>query len=268
MISISSIKLHMYCPLKLYYKTNLGEEEKSDFLLNNEIKNLKIDIQDLIQKNMRKINTKMDLKEIEDILLENIVNYIENSVKNLEKSLLDDDLEKLEEIKHVILSETYFNLKILSLKSEKAMKSLEKDGNQIVEMFFPNSLYSYFLKDVDLNLTGTCDKIEIVDGKYYPIKSKSGKPPIKGVWDGDAIELVAQSLLIEQEFDTEVFVGFIDYTEIKERRPVIMDVHLRKNLFKILKEVKETVNNSNIPKVNFNKQKCSKCDYYPICQDN
>ncbi|MDL2270900.1 CRISPR-associated protein Cas4, partial [Methanobrevibacter sp. OttesenSCG-928-I08] len=126
----------------------------------------------------------------------------------------------------------------------------------------------YFLKDVDLNLTGTCDKIEIVDGKYYPIKSKSGKPPIKGVWDGDAIELVAQSLLIEQEFDTEVFVGFIDYTEIKERRPVIMDVHLRKNLFKILKEVKETVNNSNIPKVNFNKQKCSKCDYYPICQDN
>ena len=59
-----------------------------------------------------------------------------------------------------------------------------------------------------------CDKIEIIDGKYYPISIKGSNPPIKGVWDQDAIELVAHAILLEEEFETEVFVGFVDYEKI------------------------------------------------------
>lgn len=53
---------------------------------------------------------------------------------------------------------------------------------------------------------------------------------MKGVWDGDAIELIAAALLIENEFDTEVFVGFVDYLKLGgERRVVVMDANLRKS---------------------------------------
>ncbi|MCC7552943.1 MAG: Dna2/Cas4 domain-containing protein [Methanobacteriaceae archaeon] len=267
MINISTIKQYMFCPLKLYYQYTLDEKDEKEFLVNNEIKRLRVDINDLIQKNIRKITQDMSLKEIENKLLENIESYIDVTLINLKKTIDEEYCEKIEYTKEELLSEVYFNIKILSLKSRKAMKTLKKDGNQIMEMFFPNSMITYTLKDSELEIIGICDKIEIIDGKYYPIQIRTSKPPIKGVWDGDAVDLAANALLIEQEFDTEVFVGFIEYTQIKDRRPVVMDVHLRKALFKVLKEIKIIQKEGKIPKVKRNEYKCSKCNYNEICNN-
>ncbi|WP_409200413.1 Dna2/Cas4 domain-containing protein [Methanobrevibacter sp. DSM 116169] len=266
MINISSIKQFMYCPLKLYYQYQLDEKEDNDLLLHGEIKRLRVDINDLTQKNIRKIKAKMELNEIESILIENIISYIDMTISNLEKSLPEEYSEKIEEQKIEIISEVYFSIKILALKTSKAMETLDKNGNQIVEMFFPNSMQAYVLKDPDLEIIGSCDKIEIIDGKYYPVQLRTSKPPIKGVWDSDAVELAANALLIEQEFDTEVFVGFIEYIQIKERRPVVMDVHLRKSLFKILKEIKMIKKDEIIPKTETIRNKCLNCNYNDICK--
>ena len=135
-------------------------------------------------------------------------------------------------------------------------------------MFFPNCIYSYLLKDSQLELIGMCDKIEIIDGKYYPVILKSSNPPIKGVWDQDAIELVAHAILLEEEFDTEIFVGFIDYEKIGDRRPVVMDVNLRKALFEVIREVKEITDNKKLPNVKMNDKKCRRCEYKDICFKN
>ncbi|MBR4396925.1 MAG: hypothetical protein IKS93_03625, partial [Methanobrevibacter sp.] len=86
MMNISSIKTHMYCPMKLYIQTHVDTKENTDYQLAIEIKKLKIDIQDLIQKNMRKIRKEMSLIEIENILSENINSYIEsttNAIKSM-----------------------------------------------------------------------------------------------------------------------------------------------------------------------------------------
>ena len=53
--------MHMYCPMKLYLKTHVDISQNDEYQLYNEIKNLKIDIQDLLQKNMRKLNKTMNL---------------------------------------------------------------------------------------------------------------------------------------------------------------------------------------------------------------
>ena len=132
-------------------------------------------------------------------------------------------------------------------------------------MFFPNCMYSYLLKDSNLELIGMCDKIEIIDGRYYPISIKNSNPPLKGVWDQDAIELVAHAILLEEEFDTEVFVGFVDYEKIGDRRPVVMDVNLRKALFEVIREVKEIIDNKKLPNVRKNPKKCGSCEYKDIC---
>ncbi|MCL2115129.1 MAG: CRISPR-associated protein Cas4 [Methanobrevibacter sp.] len=288
MISISSIRTYMYCPLKLYLQTEMDEEKKSELLLNKTMKELRIDLQDLFQRNLRRLKKDMEIAEIEEHLSKNIEEYIKNSMAILENSDLEYDIKINEEIKDEyqpknveianistidklndlaseIRNETYFNMKILALKSQKAMQLNGKDGNQIVELFFPTSMYSYLIKDHQLEIIGSCDKIEIVEGKYFPINVKNSNPPLKGVWDSDAIELVANALLIEQEFDTEVFVGFIDYLKIGDRRPVVMDANLRKGLFKVLNEVKDIINEKIAPNVNINIQKCSKCDYKEIC---
>ena len=89
MINISSIKMHMYCPMKLYLKTHVDISQNDDYQLYNEIKNLKIDIQDLLQKNMRKLKKDMDLKEIETTLSQNIAAYTENNITAIKNLKLD-----------------------------------------------------------------------------------------------------------------------------------------------------------------------------------
>ena len=89
-----------------------------------------------------------------------------------------------------------------------------------------------------------------------------------GVWDQDAIEQVAYAILIEEEFNTEVYVGFVDYEKIGDRRPVVMDVNLRKALFEIIREVKEITENKKLPNVKKTSKKCEKCEYKEICLKN
>jgi len=309
MISISSIRTYIFCPLKLYLEQNFDEKIDKDILLHRTIKELRIDLQDLFQRNLRRLKKEMSLFEIEENLSKNIEEYIKNSIsiienseekekkdkiinqydidnkneivelqdhKNLEnieqfEKEIEEEIEKIDEIDEIkieIEAEAYFTMKILALKAQKAMTINEKDGSQIAELFFPTSMYSYLMKDNQLEIIGTCDKIEIVDGKYYPISIKSSNPPLKGIWDGDSIELVAAALLIEQEFDTEVFVGFVDYLKIGDRRPVVMDANLRKGLFKVLKEINDTINEKIAPEVSENREKCLKCDYRAICHQD
>ena len=89
MINISSIKTHMYCPMKLYIQNHVDTTENNDYQLAVEIKKLKIDISDLIQKNMRKIKKDMGLVQIEQILSQNIDSYI----KSTAAAIISMDLE-------------------------------------------------------------------------------------------------------------------------------------------------------------------------------
>jgi CRISPR-associated exonuclease Cas4 len=345
----------MFCPMKLYLEKTFGEEEK-DILLHKTMKELRIDVNDLFQRNLKKITKEMDLEEIEENLNKNIKEYIESSLstlakieekdninrfnkdlnndkeetsldklknkkytKNLNNSnndstnnttnnfnnnfnnnstnsvnnssnnkpnnnfnnksnnnlkenydirIMDEEIERIdriEEIKINLETEIYYNLKILSLKTKKAILLNQKDGSQIAELFFPTAMYSYLMRDTQLDIVGTCDKIEIIDGKYFPISIKSSNPPLKGVWDGDAIELIAAALLIENEFDAEVFVGFVDYLKLGERRVVVMDANLRKSFFRILNEVDDIVTNEIMPEIKKDNKKCHKCVYNLIC---
>ncbi len=247
--------------MKLYLQTHVDTEENNNIQLNIELKKIKIDTQDLVQKNMRKLKKEMSIAEIEDTLSENVANYLEStfiSIQNMNLGLTTDQILEIN-------NETYFSIKNYALKAKQSMELLGKNGYGIVDMFFPNCMYSYPLKDTRLEVSGLCDKIEIIDGKYYPISIKHSTPPIKGVWDQDAIDLAATAILIEEEFETEVFVGFIDYTKINERRPVVMDVNLRKALFDIINEVKEIEYDKKVPTVKINDRKCGNCEYKNIC---
>lgn len=263
MIKLSSIKQHMYCPMKLYHDTHINQSENKDYRLAIEIKKLKIDIQDLIQKNMRKVKKEMVISEIENVLSENIDSHIRSTTKAIKSMSLGLENSHINEM----IDNAYFKIKITALKTKQAMTLFDKNAHEITDMFFPNCMYSYLIKDSSLDVIGICDKIEIVDGKYYPILIKSGRPPLKGVWNQDAIELVAYAILIEEEFKADVYVGFVDYEKIGDRRPVVMDVDLRKAYFDIIREVKEIIENKKMPNVKKSPKKCEKCEYRDICTE-
>ena len=310
----------MFCPLKLYFQSNIDEEHDENYFVSKSLKDLRMDIQDLLHKNLRHIKKDMDEKEIEKRLAIGINNQIKTSFdiiaemneKNRKKKREEDkskeneeelksnikmedeiefiDKEKikvlnekekmnkpnegkeekeeedLEELKKELVNEINLNLKILSLKVSQAMKVLDKNGDEIQGLFFPSSMYNYLIRDIGLDLIGVIDKIEVEKGNYFPISLKSSNPPIKGVWDGDLMEVIANGLLIEQEFNTYTTVGYVDYLKIGERRPVIIDTDARKSFFKVLTHINKIVEDGEIPNVKTNLKKCENCEYKELCE--
>lgn len=293
MISVSTIKSYMFCPLKLYFQSNIDENVEEDYFISKTLKDLRIDIQDILHKNLRHIKKDMDENEIEKRLSIGISNQVKttfeiieeiNDKEDIDESNLkkDEEIEfideekkekekdsnNLNEIKKELINEINLNIKILSLKVAQSMKVLDKDGGEIQNLFFPTSMYNYLIRDIGLDLIGVIDKIEVEKGNYFPISLKSSNPPINGVWDGDFMEAIANALLIEQEFNTYVTVAYIDYLKIADRRAVIIDTDARKSFFKVLTSVNKIVENGEIPTVKTGLKKCENCEYKELCDNS
>ena len=291
MISVSTIKSYMFCPLKLYFQSNIDEDVEEDYFISKTLKDLRIDIQDILHKNLRHIKKDMDEKEIEKRLSIGISNQVKttfeiieeindkeepdesNLKKDEEIEFIDEEKKEkenddLRELKKELINEINLNIKILSLKVSQSMKVLDKDGSEIQNLFFPTSMYNYLIRDIGLDLIGVIDKIEVEKGNYFPISLKSSNPPINGVWDGDFMEAIANALLIEQEFNTYVTVAYIDYLKIADRRAVIIDTDARKSFFKVLTSVNKIVENGEIPTVKTGLKKCENCEYKELCDNS
>ena len=291
MISVSTIKSYMFCPLKLYFQSNIDEDVEEDYFISKTLKDLRIDIQDILHKNLRHIKKDMDENEIEKRLSIGISNQVKttfeiieeiNDKEDIDESNLkkdeeiefideekkEDENDNLKELKKELINEINLNIKILSLKVSQSMKVLDKDGGEIQNLFFPTSMYNYLIRDIGLDLIGVIDKIEVEKGNYFPISLKSSNPPINGVWDGDFMEAIANALLIEQEFNTYVTVAYIDYLKIADRRAVIIDTDARKSFFKVLTSVNKIVENGEIPTVKTNLKKCENCEYKELCDNS
>ena len=311
MISVSTIKNYMFCPLKLYFQSNIDENTQEDYFVSKSLKDLRMDIQDLLHKNLRHIKKDMDEKEIEKRLSIGIANQIKTSfdiIEEMDEKLkeeqkennekeeegkinikMEDEIEFIDEekekntvereekeeeedeikkLKKELISEINFNLKILSIKVAQTMKVLDKDGDELQGLFFPSCMYNYLIRDVGLDLIGVIDKIEVEKGNYFPISLKSSNPPIKGVWDGDLMEVIANGLLIEQEFNTYITVGYVDYLKIGERRAVVIDTDARKSFFKVLTHINKIVEEGEIPTVKTSEKKCKNCEYHGLCESS
>ena len=291
MISVSTIKSYMFCPLKLYFQSNIDEDVEEDYFISKTLKDLRIDIQDILHKNLRHIKKDMDEKEIEKRLSIGISNQVKttfeiieeiNDKEEIDESNLkkdeeiefideekkDDENDNLKELKKELINEINLNIKIFSLKVAQSMKVLDKDGHEIQNLFFPTSMYNYLIRDIGLDLIGVIDKIEVEKGNYLPISLKSSNPPITGVWDGDFMEAIANALLIEQEFNTYVTVAYIDYLKIADRRAIIIDTDARKSFFKVLTSVNKIVENGEIPTVKTGLKKCENCEYKELCDNS
>ena len=138
--------------------SNIDENVEEDYFISKTLKDLRIDIQDILHKNLRHIKKDMNEKEIEKRLSIGISNQVkttfeiieeindkeETDESNLKKDedieFIDEENEEeendnLKELKKELINEINLNLKILSLKVAQSMKVLDRDGSEIQNLF-------------------------------------------------------------------------------------------------------------------------------------
>lgn len=264
MISVSSISEFLYCPAKLYLK-HFQEDRihNQEMMAGKIVKEMRRGYEEIIKRNIWNIKDNIPIEEIYKVLLDEVPQFIENLSRKysgmIDDSILNDLCIDLEE-------DFKLETRFLALKIKEVLNNTDKRGMEILEMFFPQSLLEFTLKNKELNLSGKIDKIEIINGIYYPIDIKGGIPPGNGVWLADALQIAAYGVLIDYELNKEVLVGFVNYTKIGERRPVVINSILHNKLFDVLNSMNRMFESQEVPEFKLFKNKCQKCEYMQVCE--
>lgn len=192
--------------------------------------------------------------------------------KNKQDAILEGALKKKASLVHILLKEDldFAREDLTLLLHEKAIKTkrvlqcynLEK-GDLAVYVSPPWKYVRHEMKAKKMKLQGTADCIEHFGSFFYPVEIKTGKPPKENVFKQDKLEIGCVALLMEDHFRVPIPVGFVEYTQIWERRPVRMDENLKKNIFRIRDSILEHKH----PEKEYT-QKCLSCEYRGVCWDD
>jgi CRISPR-associated exonuclease Cas4 len=266
MISVSSISEYVYCPAKMYLKYTQDNSAQTQEMIAGKIsQEIRRGYEEITKRNIWNIKENAEIEDIFNILFDEVPQFIEN---------ISNKYSKMDIIESKVLKDLCVDLNedfrleshFMSLKIKSVLNNTKKRGMEIAEMFYPQSLLEFGLKNEEMNLSGKVDKIEIINGIYYPIETKTSIPPSSGVWLADALQIAAYAILIDYELNKEVLVGFIEYTRIGERRPVVINSILHNKLFQVLDSINLMFEKQEMPEFRIFKNKCEKCGYMEICE--
>lgn len=264
MISVSSISEFMYCPMKLFLKHNNGDSiETEDMVAGKIIQDVRRGFDEITKRNIWQIKEKLELDELFDAMYYDVPQFIEETVNKYYKKIDSNTLEDISKDLNVDLT---LQSRLIAFKVMKILEFTGKRGSEISEMLFPQSLLQFQFQNEELNLRGIINKIEIVNRIYYPVLVSTGIPPSNGVWHADALQIAAYGVLMDYELNKEVLVGFIEYTKIGERRPVVINSILHNKLFNVMDSINRMLKKQELPEFKVFKNKCEKCEYVEICE--
>lgn len=125
-----------------------------------------------------------------------------------------------------------------------------------------------------LGAVGECDIVEFHkcdDGvslrghrglyRIYPIEYKKGKPKVS---EEDKLQLVVQTMALEEMFSTQIEEGAIYYGETRRREVVQVSQELRDMATKMFEEMHDYFKRGYTPKVKQSKS-CNSCSLKDIC---
>lgn len=125
-----------------------------------------------------------------------------------------------------------------------------------------------------LGAVGECDIVEFHkcdDGvslrghrglySIYPIEYKKGKPKVS---EEDKLQLVVQTMALEEMFSTQIEEGAIYYGETRRREVVQVSQELRDMATKMFEEMHDYFKRGYTPKVKQSKS-CNSCSLKDIC---
>lgn len=130
------------------------------------------------------------------------------------------------------------------------------------------------VKSHKLGIIGKCDLVELIkaddgiyipkyEGRYsvFPVEYKRGKPKTDF---SDKLQLLAQSLCLEEMLETSILKGFIFYFETRRREEVIFSNEMRAMLYRSIEEMHSYMEQGFTPKVRA-KSRCKSCSLKNTC---
>ena len=115
-----------------------------------------------------------------------------------------------------------------------------KAGGTVIEL---ERAYSFdrerTLLSPRLGMVGSVDKLIRTEAELIPSMIKTGRSPEYGVWPSDRMQLAAYAMLIEDEFETTVQRGFVEYVRTADIREAAIKKRDRALAFQVLGQVKK-----------------------------
>ncbi|ADZ08539.1 RecB family exonuclease [Methanobacterium lacus] len=260
MITVTNIKEYLYCPEKLNLRLeNLDittEEQISGKISKEAFKGF----DSIVQRNLWVLNGKMNIRDILNELFKDMPSFLDTIYRRYQEEGIEDPSPIFESLKE----DMRFNSWLIAIKTQKLLND-GINGSEAVKILYPPSFIEFKIENPEVGLVGMIDKIEIIDGTYYPIAIKTNLPPLNGVWESDAIQSSAYSFLMEEEFNKDVAVGFINYTKIGSKQPVVNSPLLTNKFIEIFEKLCDMIYEGKKPEIHININKCRLCEYSTMC---
>ena len=239
-VKVSEISMYLVCPRQVYY-TAKGHEMIGDtdrFLEHMILKELSHSLSQTGEEESKE----WDLEALMDDVFERIRIIYRDELKDTCKG-------KLDEVKSRLLSE-------LDLSRLEVLQSfrIRHDFQEV----------DFVLSSEKLGLIGSMDYLLSIDGEYVPFLIKTGRSPDAGVWKSDRLQLTAHALLIEEEFDTVVRKGSVEYIREAEIREAEIKPQDRRKVLTITDRIRR-IKEGKLPDKTDNKKICDGCSFFEIC---
>ncbi|MBD3198142.1 MAG: CRISPR-associated protein Cas4 [Candidatus Lokiarchaeota archaeon] len=125
--------------------------------------------------------------------------------------------------------------------------------------------FNVYLTDPDSSLVGLIDYFEFDGNEAYPVEIKSGNLPPDGLDNPHKLQVAAQALLIEKNFDFLVKKVRIFYTKHHELVEYPIDIEDKLKVLKIVEEIETLIDREKIPEPTKHQGKCVDCECKSYC---
>ena len=155
------------------------------------------------------------------------------------------------------------------LHEELVGKEFRRKGAILYSKEFKNAekFFRVVLTSKKFRFHGMVDCIIKVGDEYIPVdyknmESNRGKP-----WIDHKYQLVAYAILIEENYQTTVKKGYINYIPEKLIIKIDLTPTIKTHVKRILTQIKEIIQKEKLPPIKITKEKCTGgCGYKWICQ--
>jgi len=256
-IHVSSLNEYSFCPRCIYLRhiLKVTPEKSIDQILGIIGHGIR---KELSLRQYRMISGIKSVDEIQNRLLDELDKIIiDLPFIYREKFEGFDYSQYIPQIKSEILRE-------INVLNEKLCGMIEELGLQrSLELLTPWKV-EFTIKSDELKLSGRIDKIMKFD-TLIPYEIKTGDAS-EDVWEGDRLQLGAYAILLEEKFDTLIPYGYVEYTRIHEKRPVLITEQLRRRVINTRDNIIDILNGK-IPEIcsHGSGAKCDACGYKEEC---
>ena len=257
---------YLYCPRKLFLQQVLAIEEppKESLVLGS----LRHEIYDFINQTEEKIVASITKK----IQYPELINLYKNFYSKILREKIIKNKLKIKEVNLDIVDVFKKTWPLIFEEAEVRAKNIfdftqkyNVYGKKLWEKLTPKIISEFSVGSDKLQLKGIIDRIEVYENGYVPIELKTGKMPQEGVWPGHRVQIAAYAMLLEEKYKTNVKEGFINYLDAKETRHIAINPFMREEIISLIKEIRDLLENQNIPHYCENKNKCTNCGLRETC---